>query len=112
RCLCGENPSVSPGCATRFSATSLRADVAKSADRSDGTSRCGITEVNQDPGPNTTQSAWRTAVTASGTAGGSAGSSEIDRTLPGVTATAAWPRTVETASGSPGSMPSTQAMMS
>src|SRR6202041_3162978 len=70
------------------------------------------TEVNHDPGPNTTQSALSTAATASGTGGGSAGTSEIDRTRPGVTATAACPRMEEIACGAAGSTPSTEATMS
>ena len=79
---------------------------------SDGTSRCGSTLVNHDPGPNTTQSAASTASTASGTAGGSTGSSEIDRTRPLVTATAACPRTSRTTSGASGSSPDTYATIS
>ena len=80
RCLCGENPSVSPGCGARFRTTSRRAAVTCSAEASSGTSRCGSTLVNHEPGPNTTHSASSTARTASGTAGGSGGSSVIDRT--------------------------------
>src|SRR5689334_2144313 len=112
RCLCGENPSVSPGCGTRLRTTRRRAVVACSAAESSGTSRCGSTLVNHEPGPNTIQSASSTARTASGTAGGSAGSSVIDRTWPGVLATAACPRTVLTSSGLPWPAPVTSATMS
>ena len=35
--------------------------------------RCGITEVNHEPGPRITQSASRTAATVSGADGGSCG---------------------------------------
>ena len=42
------------------------AGLARAARRSSGTSRCGITEVNHDPGPSTTQSAARTAATRLG----------------------------------------------
>ena len=58
-----------------------------------------MTEENQEPGPSTTQSASRTAATASGTAGGSFGTRCTDCTSPGVRATVAWPRTVSTSSG-------------
>lgn len=51
-----------------MSESTLRAFVSTSASSSSGTSRCGITEENQEPGPSTTQSASRTAATASGTA--------------------------------------------
>ena len=64
-----------------------------SAAASSGTSRCGITLVNHEPGPSTTQSASSTACTACGQAGGASGSSETLRTRPGVVATATWPRT-------------------
>ena len=59
-----------------------------------GTSRCGSTLVNHDPGPSTVQSASRTAATASGRAGGAVGSSAIDRIWPAVVAQATWPLTV------------------
>ena len=93
RCACGEKPSVSPGCGARFSATIRRARVPSSARASSGTSRCGSTLVNHEPGPSTTQSAAPIACTASGQAGGSAGISDTDRTRPGVVAQATWPRT-------------------
>ena len=54
-----------------------RARVVSSARASSGTFRCGSTLVNHDPGPNTTQSASSTARSASGQAGGSAGTSEM-----------------------------------
>src|SRR5208282_409215 len=112
RCLCGENPPVSPGCGARLSTSSRRAVVTCSAEASSGTSRCGSTLVNHEPGPNTTQSASSTARTASGTAGGSGGSSVIDRTWPGVVAHSTCPRTVLTSSGLAGSAPTTSATMS
>ena len=62
--------------------------MAISAWASSGTSRCGSTLVNHDPGPSTTQSASATAATASGQAGGSAGTNDIDRTRPVVVAQA------------------------
>ena len=68
--------------------TSFRAGVAISARASPGTSRCGSTLVNNDPGPSTTQSASATACTAWAHAGGSAGTSDIDRTCPVVVAQA------------------------
>src|SRR6185437_2474946 len=88
RCAWGENPSVSPGWGARFSVTSLRAWVAISALASSGTSRCGSTLVNHDPGPSTTQSASVIASTAWAQAGGSAGTNDIDRTRPVVSAQA------------------------
>src|SRR6185312_3781399 len=112
RCLCGENPSVSPGCGARLRTTSRRAAVPCSAEASPGTSRCGSTLVNHEPGPNTTHSASSTARTASGTAGGSGGNSVIDRTWPGVLAHSAWPRTVLISSGRSGLAPTTSATMS
>ena len=56
------------------------------ARRSSGTSRCGSTEVNHEPGPRTTASACSIAVSASGQAGGSAGVSQMSWTRPGVVA--------------------------
>ena len=60
------------------------------ASRSPGTSRCGSTLVNHEPGPSTIQSASSTAVTASGQATGSSGTSLMARPAPPV-ATATWP---------------------
>ena len=68
--------------------------------------------MNQEPGPSTTQSASRIAVTASGQAGGSSGISDTERTRPVVDAQATWPRTVLSASGRSGSAPSTSATRS
>ena len=113
RCLCGEKPSVSPGCGARLRTTSRRAPVACSAAASSGTSRCGSTLVNHDPGPNTTQSASSTARDRlRARRAGRAGSSEIDRTWPGVVAHATCPRTVLTSSGLAGSAPTTSATIS
>ena len=64
------------------------ARVRTRASRSSGTSRCGSTLVNHDPGPNTTQSASSTARTASLQAGGSTGRRCTAATRPGVVATA------------------------
>src|SRR5690348_16985522 len=83
RWVSGEKSDVSPGCGARFSATSRFADVDTNASASSGTSRCGSTLVNQDPGPNTTQSASHTAATASAHAGGRAGTSETLAIVPG-----------------------------
>ena len=77
-----------------------------------GTSRCGITEVNHEPGPSTTQSASAMASSAAGAAGGSAGTSAIESMTPSVVATSTWPRTLVSASGSSGSSPRTSAVMS
>ena len=79
-----------------------------------GTSRCGITEVNHDPGPSTTQSASRDRRRrASGQAGGSAGSRLTATTRPSVVATSTWPRTVRPRVGvAPGRGPRTSAVMS
>lgn len=71
-----------------------------------------MTEENQEPGPSTTQSASSTACTASGTAGGSAGTTWTSITSPGVSATVAWPRTVEISSGRSGWWPRTMACRS
>ena len=54
----------------------------RSASASSGTSRCGSTLVNHEPGPSTTQSASSTAATASAQAGGSCGH-EATRRRPG-----------------------------
>ena len=59
-----------------------------------GTSRCGSTLVNHEPGPSTIQSASRTAATASGRTGGAGGSSATERIWPAVVAQATWPLTV------------------
>ncbi len=48
---CGLNPAVSPGWATRFSSSTLRARASTNADRIPGTSRLASTEVYQEPGP-------------------------------------------------------------
>ena len=89
-----------------------RAGVAISARARSGTSRCGMTLVNHEPGPSTTQSASPIAVTASGQPGGSAGISDTERTRPVVDAQATWPRTVDRACGRAGSAPSTSAARS
>ena len=81
-CRSAENPAVSPGSATRLSTSARRASVACSAAASCGTSTCGITLVNHDPGPSTTRSAAMIASTACRVAGGLPGSSRTRRTLP------------------------------
>ena len=53
--------------------TRRSAGLDKIAGARSGTSRCGITLVNQDPGPKTSQSALATAPTAAAHAGGSTG---------------------------------------
>ena len=53
--------------------TIVRARSGAAPSRRPGTSRCGSTEVYQEPGPSTTQSAASIAATASGHAGGSGG---------------------------------------
>ncbi len=50
--------------------------------------------MNHEPGPSTTQSAARTASTASGHGVGSGGSSATEAIAPAVVATSTWPRTV------------------
>ena len=102
RCAAGEKPSVSPGCGARLSTSTRRAGVVRSARGQSGTSRCGITVENQEPGPRTTQSASRTASTASGRPAGRPGSSADARTRPAVGATATCPRTRSISSGRPG----------
>lgn len=97
----GVKPAVSASWEGRFKVTSRRAVVWHSAAAKSGTSRCGITLVNHDPGPSTTQSAASTAATASGQAGGAGGRSETLATRPGVVATATCPVTVASAKGSP-----------
>ncbi len=57
----GPKPGVSPPARARLSTTITRASVRTSASRIAGTIRCGMTEVNQEPGPRTTQSASSTA---------------------------------------------------
>ena len=84
----GVKPSVSPPSADRFSVTSRPARVSSRAWRSSGTSRCGITLLNHEPGPSTTQSASAIAASASGQAGGSGGTSSTATTGPGAVATA------------------------
>ena len=86
-----------------------RAGVERIASRSSGTSRCGITEVNQDPGPITIASACLTAATASGWAGGFSGTNLTDWTVARVLATVACPARVHSSSGASGSSPSTSA---
>src|SRR5918998_23095 len=111
KCCSGENPAVSPGCGTRLSTTIRRATVPPSASARSGTSRCGSTLVNHEPGPSTTTSASATARTASAQACGRCGRSHTRCTRPGVAATATWPRIRRTASESP-SRPATSASMS
>ena len=78
----------SPRRGSRLSTRSRRARGRVDApSASSGTSRCGMTEVNHEPGPSTTQSASSTASTASGQAGGSSGSGATDTHPPGVVAT-------------------------
>ena len=63
RCCSGENPAVSPGSGARLSTTTRRARLSMIASRSSGTSRCGSTLVNHEPGPRNSTSAARTAAT-------------------------------------------------
>ena len=92
--------------------TTIRALVPSKASRIPGTSRCGITDEYQLPGPSTTQSASEIAVSTSGHAPGSGGISATDCTCPGVVATSIWPRIRTSLSGSDSSSPLTHAMMS
>src|SRR6478752_2669321 len=108
----GPKPVVSPACASRLSTTTSRPAVSARARRSPGTIRCGITELNHDPGPSTTHSAARIASTASAQACGSSGTRATDSMRPPVVATSTWPRTTVTASGSASSAPRTRAVMS
>src|SRR5699024_9978561 len=96
----------------RFNVTRRCARVVIRACARSGTNRCGGTLVNHEPGPKTTQSASRTALTAWVLAGGSGGTREIERTLPLVLAQATWPRTVTSLSGQVGSTPATSATIS
>ena len=70
-----------------------RPSVSASARRSPGTIRCGMTEVNHEPGPSTTHSAARIASIASSHASGSSGTRATDSIWPSVVATSTWPRT-------------------
>src|SRR6478752_8665009 len=108
----GPKPVVSPACASRLSTTTSRPAVSARARRSPGTIRCGITELNHDPGPSTTHSAARIASTASAQACGSSGTRATESMRPPVVATSTWPRTTVTASGSASSAPRTRAVMS
>jgi len=111
RCRSGENPAVSPGCGTRLRIKIRRATVVTSAMARSGTSRCGSTLVNHEPGPSTTTSASPTARTASAQACGRSGRSHTRWTRPGVVATATCPRIRRRVSGSP-SRPATSASIS
>ena len=57
----GENPAVSPGCGARLSTSTRRASLSTRAVNSSGTSRCGRTLENHDPGPRVMTSAARRA---------------------------------------------------
>ena len=59
-------PAVSPGAGVEVEHEQPSGPGDPRASRSSGTSRCGITEVNHEPGPSTTQSALRMAATDSG----------------------------------------------
>ena len=109
----GRSRRSPPAAAARLSATTRRARVPDQRGRRSGTSRCGITLVNQEPGPSTTQSAPATAATASGQAGGAGRHQRAPRrTRPAVVATATWPRIRRTRAGSASSSPTTSASMS
>ena len=110
-CRSAENPLVSPGSAVKLRTTTLRASVAASACTISGTSRCGITLLNHDPGPRVTTSAESIALRASRPPGGWLGINRTRRTDPGVVATATWPRTRRMTRGS-SSSPATSASMS
>ena len=88
--LGGRESAVSPE-GSRLRVRMRRASVAWIASASLGTNRCGITEVNQEPGPSTTQSAASTTSMDSGHAGGSWGIRRTEQTSPGVLATRACP---------------------
>lgn len=111
KCRSVEKPAVSPGSGARLSTRTFRATVAISVSRSSGTRTCGMTLENHDPGPRTTMSAASIARTASGHAGGFAGSNRTRRTLPGVVATATCPRMQRLTRGS-ASRPCTSASIS
>ena len=78
-----------------------------------GTSRCGITEVNHEPGPehHPVGLADRRRPPP-GRPAGRRGSSATETISPSVVATSTWPRTVGVAAGSAGSRPRTSAVMS
>ena len=101
----GEKPSVSPGCGARLSDEQLAGRVVScSAAASSGTSRCGSTLVNHEPGPSTTQSASQHRL--HGLAGRPAGrrGTSADADAPGraSVATATCPRTVPARPARPG----------
>ncbi|CAB4905949.1 unannotated protein [freshwater metagenome] len=112
RCCSGEKSSVSPACGSRLSTTTTCAELAASAARSRGTSRCGRTEVYQEPGPRLTTSARAMAARTSGCTGGSAGVTRMDRTRSGLAAIATCPRMCRDRWGSSGSTVSTIATRS
>ena len=84
-CRDAVNPSVSSA-TVMFMTRIRRTGVDRIASRSSGTSRWGITEVNQEPDPSTIASACRTAATASGWAGGFSGTNSNDAVFIGGTA--------------------------
>src|SRR6476661_8253808 len=103
---------VSPMCTSRLRLSRRLAGVVTRASARAGTSRCGMTEVNHEPGPNITQSASRTAVRASWHGSGQVGTMPIEDTMPGDDATRCCPRTSTVSSGRSGSWPRISATMS
>ena len=75
-------PAVSLVSVARFMVRQRRAAVWQSASRISGSSRCGSTEVYQEPGPRITQSASSIAVSASVQAGACSGSSRTCSRIP------------------------------
>ena len=86
-------PSVSPCCADRLRMSTLRARASSRARRMEGRMRWGSTELYQEPGPRTTQSAPSMACTATGWAWASAGTRATFSSRPRAVATATWPLT-------------------
>ena len=100
-------PAVSPSCGSRLSTTHDPGVGARRApSRSAGTSRCGITEVNHEPGPEHHPVGVRDRLDRL-RAGRRVGGYERapSRSSPSVVATSTWPRTVWSSGRVAGSRP-------
>src|SRR5699024_46606 len=93
RCSPRLRSRVSPSLELRLRVRDFTAPESTMASASEGTSRWGMTEVYQDPGPRLSTSASWTASTVSYRAGGAAGSRRTVSTCPRVEASTDCPRT-------------------
>ena len=107
----GEKPTVSPVCITRLSTRTRLARRVDERIMDPGHQQCGMTEVNQEPGPRITQSAAWMASRPGHMRAARRGRAAPTAPCPVVVATSDLATTVGISNGRPGSAPMTLASM-